>query len=35
MQKIKIPLGLFSVGSVIQIEFTFEDDPTKSKKGLL
>ena len=32
MQKIQMPLGMFSVGSVIQIEFAYEDKPTKSKR---
>lgn len=32
MQKIKMPIELFNTGSVIDIDFPFEDDSNKSKK---
>ncbi len=32
MQKIQIPIGMFSKGSVIYIDFPYEDSQSKSKK---
>lgn len=32
MQRVKLPIGMFSAGSIIQIEFPFDDDTSKSKR---
>ncbi len=35
MQKIQIPIGMFSKGSVIYIDFPYEDSQSKSKNDQL
>jgi mRNA-degrading endonuclease toxin of MazEF toxin-antitoxin module len=32
MQKLQLPIGVFNVGSIIYVDYPFEDDSAKSKR---